>query len=281
MSTSTTPRSKPVQSTSPPEGLSERDDPEFLTIGYSHFSISNLTALYNSTFAEGFSNDERQAAARALLRHNAHLDGTHFQSRVKGGLHPAYVGFNPSTNDKKARTLSNEELTEAALQDIFDVVTMQDRLDGGITVMLHCTGVKSASVQTADEVTVDLFTPRELHETPERIGSDITVLVQAFCQEFALPHFQRFNKHCNLEIITPPEYNVQAGSINVDGPQYLPFPLSPASSHIQCSTQDPSLFGVPANTKADSTPSAAICQVKEIANRSNAPLSLLPKPQPI
>ncbi|KAI6011013.1 hypothetical protein BKA83DRAFT_4018793, partial [Pisolithus microcarpus] len=144
---------------------------------YSHFSILNLTALYNSTFAEGFSNDERQAAARMLLRHNAHLDGTHFQSRVKGGLHPAYVGFNPSTNDKKVRTLSNKELTEAALQDIFDVVTMQDHLDGGITVMLHCARVKSTSVQTADEVTVNLYvTPRELRETPECIGSDIAVL---------------------------------------------------------------------------------------------------------
>ncbi|KAI6097240.1 hypothetical protein F5141DRAFT_965789, partial [Pisolithus sp. B1] len=144
---------------------------------YSHFSIANLTALYNSTFAEGFSNDKRQATVHALLRHNAHLDGAHFQSRMKGGLHPAYVGFNPSTLGKKAKTLSNEELAEAALQDISDVVTMQDRLDGGITVMLHCAGVKSTSTQMADEVTVDLYvTPRELHETPEHIGSDIVVL---------------------------------------------------------------------------------------------------------
>ncbi|KAI6011366.1 hypothetical protein BKA83DRAFT_4012088, partial [Pisolithus microcarpus] len=144
---------------------------------YSQFSIANLTALYNSTFAQGFSNDERQAAARALLRHNAHADGAHFQSRVKGGLHPAYVGFNPSTTDNKARTLSNEELVGAALEDVFDAVTMQDRLDGGITVMLHCAGVKSTSTQTADEVTVDLYvTPRELRESPERIGGDIAVL---------------------------------------------------------------------------------------------------------
>ncbi|KAI6045905.1 hypothetical protein EDC04DRAFT_2535801, partial [Pisolithus marmoratus] len=144
---------------------------------YSCFSIANLTALYNSTFAEGFSNDERQAAVHALLRHNAHLDGVHFQSRMKGGLHPVYVGFNPSAHGKKARILSNEELAEAALQDVFDAVMMQDHLDGGITVMLHCARVKSASVQMVDEVAIDLYvTPRELCETPEHIGGDVMVL---------------------------------------------------------------------------------------------------------
>ncbi|KIK20045.1 hypothetical protein PISMIDRAFT_106394, partial [Pisolithus microcarpus 441] len=147
-----------------------------------------------------------QAAACALLRHSAHLDGAHFQSRVKGRLHPVYAGFNPNMNDKKARSLSSKELVEASLQDVFNAVMMQDCLDGGITLLLHCAGVKSTSVQTADEVTVDLYvTPREFRETPERIRGDVAVLVQAFCQEFTLPHFQCFNKHCEVEIITPPE----------------------------------------------------------------------------
>ncbi|KAI6101871.1 hypothetical protein F5141DRAFT_965797, partial [Pisolithus sp. B1] len=118
-----------------------------------------------------------QATVHTLLRHNTHLDGVHFWSRMKGSLHPAYVGFNPSMLGKKAKTLSNEELAEAALQDVFDVVMMQDCLDGGITVMLHCAGVESTSTQTADKVTVDLYvTPRELCKTPEHIGSDIVVL---------------------------------------------------------------------------------------------------------
>ncbi|KIK13831.1 hypothetical protein PISMIDRAFT_17704 [Pisolithus microcarpus 441] len=282
MPTPAAPCSESVQSASSAERPSKQDDPEFLAIGYSQFSIANLTALYNSTFAQGFSNDERQAAVCALLRHNAHADGAHFQSRVKGGLHPAYVGFNPSMTDNKARTLSNEELVGAALEDVFDAVTMQDRLDGGITVMLHCARVKSTSTQTADEVTVDLYvTPRELRKSPECIGSDIAVLVQAFFQEFALPHFQCFNKHCNLEIITPPTNTSQGSSINVDGPQYLPFPVSPASSRIQCSAQDPSQFNAPANTQADGTLSAAIHWVKEISNRTNVPPSSPQKPQSI
>jgi len=34
---------------------------------------------------------------------------------------------------------------------------MQDRLDGGITLLLRCAGVKSAPMQTVDKVTVDLY----------------------------------------------------------------------------------------------------------------------------
>lgn len=119
MSTPATPHSKPVQPNSPKKPL-EQDVPEFLSIGCSQFNIANLATLYNSTFAPGFGNDEQQAAACALLRHNAHSDGTHFQSRIKGRLHPSYVGFNPNMNDKKTRTLGNQELAEASLQDVFN-----------------------------------------------------------------------------------------------------------------------------------------------------------------
>ena len=122
MVTSPTPSLKPVLP-NPPMQLSDQDGMEFLSIGSSQFNVTGLTTLYNSTFAQGFSNDERQAAARALLRHNAHLDGAHYQSRIKGGLRPMYVGFNPSANNKKAQVLSNKELAEASLQDVFDTVS--------------------------------------------------------------------------------------------------------------------------------------------------------------
>ncbi|KAI6037277.1 hypothetical protein BKA83DRAFT_4486271 [Pisolithus microcarpus] len=136
------------------------------------------------------------------------------------------------------------------------------------------------SAQMADEVTVNLYvTPREFCETPEHIRGDVAVLVQAFCQEFALPHFQHFNKHCEVEIITPPEDSVQAGSISVDGLQYLPFPSSPTSSCIQCSAQDPCLFEAPTNTKVDCMPSAAICQVKELVE-VHPPLKVIEQTPP-
>lgn len=91
--------------------------------GPCRFSMSGLTALHLSTFALGFSNNERQAAARALLRHDVHIDGTHYQTRTHGGLHPSYLGFQPAPQLESERTLSHKELSEAALQDVFDAVS--------------------------------------------------------------------------------------------------------------------------------------------------------------
>jgi hypothetical protein len=87
--------------------------------------MSNLAALYCSTFAQGFSNNERQALGRALLRHDAHIDGTHYQTKTPGGLHPSYIAFHSTAPEFKpsGRTLSRKELTEAALQDMFDAVS--------------------------------------------------------------------------------------------------------------------------------------------------------------
>jgi hypothetical protein len=85
------------------------------------FSVKSIAALYTSTFAEGFGNSERQAAARALLRHDAHLDGTHYHARKPGGLHPSYAAFNSFVTTKD-RSLSCEEFVEASLKDVFDSV---------------------------------------------------------------------------------------------------------------------------------------------------------------
>jgi hypothetical protein len=90
------------------------------------FTMAGLAVLQSSTFAQGFSNNERQAAARALLRHDVHIDGTHYQTRTFGGLHPSYLAFHsiPQPADPELeRTLSHNELREAALQDVFDAVS--------------------------------------------------------------------------------------------------------------------------------------------------------------
>ncbi|KAG1722923.1 uncharacterized protein EDB91DRAFT_1037364, partial [Suillus paluster] len=140
------------------------------------FSIHNIGALYCSGFAEGFSNSERQAAARALLRHDAHLDGTHYQTRRPNGLHPSYVVFNSFVKTKE-RSISCDEFVEASLQDLFDSITIQDRLDGSISLLLRCPGFKAETALSPEDITVDLYvTPREARESSERIGGDIAVL---------------------------------------------------------------------------------------------------------
>ncbi|KAG2106914.1 hypothetical protein BD769DRAFT_1312287, partial [Suillus cothurnatus] len=144
------------------------------------FTMSSLATLYHtSTLAEGFSNNERQAAARALLRHNAHLDGTHYHTRRPGGLHPAYVAFNRTDSTSKERSLTHTELVEAALKNLFDAVTMQDRIDGGITLLIRCPGSEVTPTVLPDQLALDLYiTPRELQETPQHIGRDIAALIQ-------------------------------------------------------------------------------------------------------
>jgi hypothetical protein len=84
---------------------------------------------------------------------------------------------------------------------------MQDRLDGGISLLIRCPGSQATDTLSAEHVAVDLYiTPRELQEVPLRIGGDVSMLVQAFCEEFAVPHLHRFMERCHVEGIQPPNH---------------------------------------------------------------------------
>ncbi|KAG1767512.1 hypothetical protein EDD22DRAFT_773112 [Suillus occidentalis] len=138
------------------------------------FTIPSIVTLHSSMFAQGFSNNQCQVATRALLRHNVHIDGTHYQARQSGGLHPSYFSFDGTTKQTGKRYLTHEELLEASLQDVFDVLTMQDHLDGGISVLIQCAG--SEATTSPENLPINLYiTPRKLQETPERIGGDLAV----------------------------------------------------------------------------------------------------------
>lgn len=83
---------------------------------------------------------------------------------------------------------------------------MQDRLDGGISLLIRCMGyeIPSNMNMSADKVNVDVYiTPRELLRN-ECVNGDTAMLVQAFCQDFALPHLERFKERCKIESIHPP-----------------------------------------------------------------------------
>ncbi|KAG1791818.1 uncharacterized protein HD556DRAFT_1199346, partial [Suillus plorans] len=122
------------------------------------------------------SESERQAAARALLRHDAHQDGTHFHTRKPAGLHPSYISFNSYTTLDE-NSITHEGFVEAALQDLFDAAAMQDRLDGGISLIIRCPGSEGTPTLSPEHLSLDLYiTPRELHASPDRIGGDISVL---------------------------------------------------------------------------------------------------------
>ena len=82
---------------------------------------------------------------------------------------------------------------------------MQDRLDGGISVLVRCPGFDAQSNIATDQIPVDVYvTPRELLRN-ECISGDTAMLVQAFCQDFAVPHLGRFVQRCKVESISPPK----------------------------------------------------------------------------
>jgi hypothetical protein len=91
------------------------------------FTLASIAALYHSDlFALGFSNTERQAAARALLRHDSHQDGAHYHTKTSGGLHPSYITFNDIPTSPNQRMITHEEFVEGALRDLFDAVSFFD-----------------------------------------------------------------------------------------------------------------------------------------------------------
>lgn len=100
----------------------EVDDKDVLQ-AQTHFTLAEMATIYNSLFAQGFSNNERQAVIHALLRHGAHEDGAHYHTKSPGGLHPAYFHFNP-VEDIGQKGLTRTPLTEAGAGDVFDAVCL-------------------------------------------------------------------------------------------------------------------------------------------------------------
>jgi hypothetical protein len=165
---------------------------------------------------------------------------------------------------------------------------MLDRLDGGISLFLRCPGFRLPSNATADKVNVDIYVhyPHELVQN-EHINSDVTVLVQMFCQDFVFPHPASWSA-ATLSLSSLPFRMVsmqQFGEdptntlaefthpISIKGPHHLPCFTSPLESRIQCTglpsymLKQPAAFG----TSNDPSPSADICEAAFLIPCANTP----------
>ncbi|KAI6012335.1 hypothetical protein EDC04DRAFT_2579821 [Pisolithus marmoratus] len=164
------------------------------------FMVAAITSLYSSPFAEGFNVGQHQAAICALLRYGVHEDGMHHHTQSPGGLHPAYAAFNP-IDKTEGKIICRTDLVEALLGNVFDAITLRDHLDGRLSVLIRCPG--SDTTTCTEELAVDVYvTPHEVlgHE---HVHGDSAMLIQAFCQEFAIPHLQCFTERCKIESIKP------------------------------------------------------------------------------
>ncbi|KAG6905228.1 hypothetical protein DXG01_004080, partial [Tephrocybe rancida] len=147
----------------------------------------------------------REAAARAILRHDAHMSD-HMKVENHNGLHRMYVELH-SRGD-----LSGEELLEckAVLEDlqgdVLDAVTTLDRADGGMSILLRIPGFLSPDNLEAKALTVDVVVPpRERLEGGKDFSKAVAMLIQTFGCDLALPYLKRFQERCTAEgVVAPP-----------------------------------------------------------------------------
>ncbi|KAF8122130.1 hypothetical protein EV363DRAFT_1301427 [Boletus edulis] len=145
------------------------------------YAPNSVAGLCGTLFKDNFTVLQRLAASCALLRH--------------GGLHPSYFGFREETEGSTRLSLAHEDFKE---------VVQQDRLDGGISVLLRCLGFTAQQQLAPEDIVADVYiTPHVLHAAPQRMSEGIALLVQGFCQEMALPHLHEFTKSCDIEDIGP------------------------------------------------------------------------------
>ncbi|KAL4074891.1 hypothetical protein V8B97DRAFT_2022502 [Scleroderma yunnanense] len=186
-----------------------------------------MATIYNSLFIQGFT-------IHALLRHGAHKDGAHYHTKSPSGLHPAYFHFN-FIEDTGQKRLSRSALTEARVGDVFDAITVQDQLDSGISLLIRCPGFDVQPNVTANKIPMD------------HVSSNATMLVQEFCQEFAIPHLQCFVEWCKVESIKALRACLITESITLL-----------LTSHIQCMGLNMTAKAVQSEDMRHLSPSAAI-----------------------
>jgi hypothetical protein len=87
---------------------------------------SGIAAIYSSHFYDTeFSSTERRAAARAIIRHQKHVDNEHITVRNAGGLHPMYVALHGQGEGNQQEQNEIKMVLSESLDDVFDSVSFQ------------------------------------------------------------------------------------------------------------------------------------------------------------
>ncbi|KAG1884168.1 hypothetical protein F4604DRAFT_1920019 [Suillus subluteus] len=233
------------------------------------FSLTGVAAIYPHSFVDGFSNTERQAAVRALLRHDAHIDGTHFHTRKRGGLHPSYIAFNSHTSADE-KSITHEELVEAALQDIFDAIVMQDWLDGGILFLFIATALKP---QQHSRQNTSLWTFTLCLANCMKLQSAWVEMYQCWHKPLGKSlQFPTCNVSLNAVISRALSLRV---TVNPAAPPHLPAPMVATGACIHCSACPSRQFkhDLQVDLKSKTPPSSAVREGREmaLANKGTTP----------
>jgi hypothetical protein len=182
------------------------------------YTPSVLSAVEGFVSKDNLTSPQWQAAVRAITRHKQSADQTGSSTRVPGGLHPMYVGLQETTPDAQDR----KGLLENTMADVvdaacihflsvtelltFEKLTVLDRIDGGISLLLHCPGHLVTADTNVEDIPIEMYaTGRET----KTLGMQerLVHLIQAFGDQIALPHLHRFTGRYETEQspgITPP-----------------------------------------------------------------------------
>ncbi|KAG9313582.1 hypothetical protein JVU11DRAFT_5912 [Chiua virens] len=202
------------------------------------YAPGGVADLCSTLFRETFMVLQRLAASHALLQHGAHVDSTDNKPRTPGGLHPSYFGFQELKGGSTRLSLGHEDFKEVCMCDLFDTVVQQDRLDSGISLLLHCPGFTAQPNLGPENIIADVYVTLHVLDASQqqKMNENIAILIQGFCQEFALPHLHQFTKLCDIEGIGPIPPPPHAPSIMLNSPPFLP-PAAIEGTCIRCSAQ--------------------------------------------
>lgn len=146
-----------------------------------------------------------------------------------------YIALHGQGNGNQQEQAELRNLLDESLGDLFDVATTQDRIDGGITLILRCPGWQTPNDFTIKNAPINVYmTPRELLAGGHRISHDVAVMVQKFGEAIALPHLRRFTAHCNIESVKALPLSSPGPQLQLDKQPYLPAPEKNGSAHLRC-----------------------------------------------
>ena len=122
-----------------------------------------------------------------------------------------YVGLQKNSSGAKDK----KGLVESTIADVVDTVctqflsvytelltfkklTVLDRIDGGISLLLHCPGHLVTAETNVEDIPIEMYTTGREAKTLG-IQERLVHLIQAFGDQIALPHLHRFTGRYGIE----------------------------------------------------------------------------------
>src|SRR6266550_3436389 len=80
----------------------------------------------------------------------------------------------------------------------FEKLTMLDRIDGGVTLLLHCPGHLVTADTNIEDIPIELYATGQEVKTLD-MQKQLVSLIQSFGDRIALPHIHRFTDRYEIE----------------------------------------------------------------------------------